>query len=419
MSWSCSRRRFLTYSTATAAGTYVLGKSRVSEAISPAVSPSGADDRVVKPAPSTYFVNRGPGSEEMRWGPVQDYGETVPNDRFYVHNRARPPQIDLGAWRLQLSGDAMVHPRSFSYQDLMALPQVTLRRTLDCGANCRAFFPRLPRSESDRWLPVGFTQWHFGAVGAAEWTGVRLRDVLNAVGLDHATYVRLTGLDDIAAPSGTAHYSQVIPAEKALKDDSLLAFRMNGADLPVDHGYPVRALLSGWGGNTSVKWLGKIEASKQKMPAAGPQDLQLLTGPDYPQPVRPTVGRVRSALELNEDVTLTPGDIRLRGRAWSGAGAIDHVDIAVRKLTAPGRWESAWDAPWRPAKLLSDPEPYMWTRFEVDWPGATPGQYQVMSRASDDAGNTQPRPEDVPWNQHGLGYYGHAPLDVVVLPDRS
>ena len=104
----------------------------------------------------------------MKFGPVKDYGDTVPNERFYVHSRAQPPRIDAeNGWRLDIAGDAIGRPRGITYAELLAMPQVTLRRTLDCGANCRSFFPALP-NKGTGWLPMGFTQWHFGAVGAAE-----------------------------------------------------------------------------------------------------------------------------------------------------------------------------------------------------------------------------------------------------------
>jgi DMSO/TMAO reductase YedYZ molybdopterin-dependent catalytic subunit len=410
-----SRRGFLVSSAAGAVGAFVLGGAPAGAGM--IVGPPSAETNlIVQPTPSLYFVSRGSGSAEMKWGPAREYGDTVPNDRLYIHNRARPPDIDRRTWRLKLTGDAITHPRSFTYEELLALPQVTLRRTLDCGANCAAFFPRLPPSGSGgRWLPTGFTQWHFGAVGAAEWTGVRAKDVLAAAGADHPVEMKFTGLDNISYPSGNVHYSQVIPADKVLRDDTLLVYRMNGADLPVDHGYPLRLLTSGWGANTAVKWLGEIEASKHRIPVSGPQANQVLTGPGYPKPVRPTVGRVRSAIEIDENAQgLRPGDLTLHGRAWSGAGAIDRVDVAVEKLVAPGRWVPAM--PWRAAKLLSRPEPFVWVRFEVPWQDVKPGQYRVMSRARDKAGNIQPRQEDVVWNQHALGYNGHAPLNVVVLP---
>jgi DMSO/TMAO reductase YedYZ molybdopterin-dependent catalytic subunit len=210
---TCSRRRFFMYSAAGAAGSFLAG--RVPASADTVVSPVAvATDFVVQPTPSWYFIHRGNGSEEMKWGPVgraapageaHGYGDTTPNDRLYIHNRARPPRIDRRAWRLKVTGDAITRPRSFTYEDLLALPAVTLRRTIDCGANCSAFFPKLPPSGADdRWLPVGYTQWHFGAVGAAEWTGVRARDVLAAAGVDRPLDVKFTGLDISPTPATPA-----------------------------------------------------------------------------------------------------------------------------------------------------------------------------------------------------------------------
>lgn len=419
---SCSRRRFFGYSAAGAAGAFA---ARHASAASGADTPQAAarTDFVVQATPSWYFTHRENGSEEMRWGPAgraaldgeADEGrEFTPNDRMYIHNRARPPEIDRRTWRLRLTGDALTRPRSFTYDELLAMPHVTLKRTIDCAA----FFPELPPGGADgRWLPVAYTQWHFGAVAAAEWTGVRAKDVLAAAGADSPVEVKFTGLDVIHNPDypgGAAHYSEVLPADRVLKDDTLLVYRVNGQDLPVDHGYPLRLLVSGWGANVFVKWLGEIEASTHRIPVTGPQQNQVLRGPAYPRPYHPTVGRVRSAIEHNPEVTLTPGDITLHGRAWSGAGAIQRVDVTVEKLASPGRWVT--ELPWRQATLLNTPEPYMWVRFEVPWRGVKPGQYRVMSRAKDKAGNVQPRPEDVVWNQHGLGYNGHYPLDLIVVP---
>jgi DMSO/TMAO reductase YedYZ molybdopterin-dependent catalytic subunit len=428
-----SRRRFLACSAvgtaAGTAGTFFVGGAPVGSgtgAPSPSASDDGDSEFVVQPTPSRYFIRRENGSYEMKWGsvgaaalgtPARQHEATIPNDRFFIHNRAHPPTIDVRTWRLSLTGDALARPRSFTSAQLLAMPQVTLHRTLDCGANCAAFFPKLPPSGSgDRWLPEGFTQWHFGAVGAAEWTGVRAKDVLAAAGAEGMADVQFIGLDiisDPSSPGGKAHYSEVIPAETALKDDTLLVYRMNGADLPVDHGYPLRLLCSGWGGNHNVKWLGEIHASKHSIPVAGPAKNQVQTGPHYLTPVRPTVGPVRSAIEHDPEVTLTPGDHTLYGRAWSGAGTIDRVDVTVEKLVKPGQWTTT--LPWHHAKLLTTPEPFMWVRFELPWQGVQPGYYRVMTRARDRAGNVQPRPEDVVWNRRGLGYNGHFPLELIVL----
>jgi DMSO/TMAO reductase YedYZ molybdopterin-dependent catalytic subunit len=430
MALKVSRRRLLAVSAAGAAagaaGLYAI-HGAPTRSITAERSTSEEDEFVAQATPSRYFIRRENGSYEMRWGPVGEaalgapgphYGDTIPNDRSYIHSRSAPPAIDVRTWRLTLSGDALTRPRSFTYAELLAMPAVTVRRTLDCGANCRAFFPKLPPSGAGgRWLPEGFTQWHFGAVTAAEWTGVRAADVLAAAGIHGAVEVEVIGLDDISNPGfpgGTAHYSQVVPADVALADGTLLVYRMNAATLPIDHGYPLRVLFSGWSGNHMVKWLGEIRASRHRIPVTGPARNQVLVGPHYPTPIRPTVGPVRSALEHDPERTLVPGDHTLYGRAWSGAGAIDRVDVSVERLLEPGRW--ATEIPWREARLLNTPEPFMWVRFALQWQDVQPGYYRIMTRARDYAGNIQPRPEDVVWNQHGLGYNGHHPLGLIVDP---
>jgi DMSO/TMAO reductase YedYZ molybdopterin-dependent catalytic subunit len=380
------------------------------------VPPKPAPNYVVQPTPSNYFISRGNGSEEMNFGAAEDYGDYVPNDRMYIHSRAAAPKLDVAAWRLHVGGSAIAEPRSFTYEELRALPSVKLRRVLDCGVNCRAFFPKVSPYKSLKWLPVGWTQWHFGAVGATEWTGVRVKDVLDAAGLGQAADAEFISLDSIATTAGQLPYSQVIAIDKVLADDTLLAYEMAGEPIPIDHGFPLRAIFSGWGGNSAVKWLGRIEVSKDPLPLSHFQRNQVLAGPDYPEEILATVGPVRSALELAENVTVFPGDQTLHGRAWSGAGAIQQVEVCIEREMAPGRWMAVWDPAWRAAKLLHKAEPMMWVRFEIAWKNAEPGHYRLMTRATDDAGRIQPAPEEMVWNQHGLGYNGHAPLELSVSP---
>ncbi|APR82427.1 Putative sulfite oxidase [Minicystis rosea] len=374
---------------------------------------------VVQTTSSEHFTHRGHGAEEMNFGPVAEYGDLVPNERTYIHNRARPPRIDIAAWRLEVTGSAVSKPRSFSYAELLALPQVTLRRTLDCNANCRAFFPKVSPYESLKWMPIGRTQWHFGAVGTSDWTGVRVKDVLDAAGVGRAANAKFTALDSIRVKSRELPYSQVIDIDKVLASDTILAHRMNGDVLPIDHGHPIRALFSGWTGNTAVKWLGSIEVSVEPLPLTYFQENQTIVGPDYRERELLTVGPVRSAPELDEDTTLQPGPQTLHGRAWSGAGAIARVDVCLEQLVAQDRWTPVWSPVWREAKLLSRPEPMVWVRFEVPWDDAEPGRYRLMTRATDTEGRTQPRPEDVVWNEHGVGYNGHAPVELSVVPLRK
>lgn len=381
--------------------------------------PKPPPNYVVQPTPSAYFISRGNGSEEMNFGAAPEYGELVPNDRMYIHSRAAPPPIDLTTWRLHVAGSAVAKPRAFTYDELLAFPAVTCRRVLDCGVNCRAFFPRVSPYQSIKWLPTGWTQWHFGAVGATEWTGLRVKDLLDAVGLGPAANAQFTSLDAVATEAGDLPYSQVIAIDKVLADDTLLAYRMRDEPLPIDHGYPLRAIFSGWGANSAVKWLGRIEVSQEPLPLTHFQRNQVLAGPDYAEPILATVGPVRSAFELAEDITLGPGDRTLHGRAWSGAGAIEQVEVRIDRQVAQDRWAPIWEPGWRSAKLLHAPEPMMWVRFEVTWKDAEPGRYRLMARASDDAGRVQPRPEAMVWNQHAVGYNGHAPLELSVLPQSN
>jgi DMSO/TMAO reductase YedYZ molybdopterin-dependent catalytic subunit len=295
------------------------------------------------------------------------------------------------------------------------MPPVTIVRTLECGANGRRFFPRLAPPDTGTWLPVAGSEWHFGAVGAASWTGVRLLDVLEATGIDHsiARDVLATGLDEI-------QYSHVVPASKACAEDSLLVYAMNGRPLPPDHGYPCRTFFSGWGGNSDVKWLGSIVVSKTSITLPPHQKTQVLMGPDYPKQEVVTVQNVKSAFALDWEATLTlpeNGVIELSGRAWSGAGEIVGVEVCIRQEVERGEWRAVWDPPWQAAELdRSGPDITAWTGFTVEWRDAAVGHYQVMARATDAQGNTQPAPEAVPWNQYGLLYNGHVGYPVTVIP---
>lgn len=356
---------------------------------------------VVKPAPAEFFICHGPGSMEMRWGQLYAQGYLVPNERFYVHNRCHPPQVDIQTWRLQVSGSGVANSQSFAYADILGMPSVSIIRTMDCGANGRGFFPRLPPRDEGQWQPIAGTQWQLGGVGTAEWTGVHLRDLLDIAGLaGDARDVLVQSLDSI-------QYSHVIPLDKALADDTLLVYAMNGETLPIDHGYPLRLFCSGWGGNSNVKWVGGVEVSNQPIPLPNSQLQQVLVGPDYPEAIPVTAQNVKSAFELDWDATLAAGPYLLRGRSWSGTGTIVRVEVSLDGART-----------WQPARLREPFLPLSWVRWDLDWE-ARPGYYELMARATDDHGNTQPL--EVPWNQYGLLYGGVVshPVTVIAGKDRA
>ena len=220
-----------------------------------------------------------------------------------------------------------------------------------------------------------------GAVGAVEWEGVRLKDVFTRLGVrPDAVDVLAAGLDPSYVDKGTDYGAvrRPFPIAKAY-DDALLAWGLNGQDLLPDHGYPLRLVLPGWVGIASIKWLGSLEISTQRLTSPWNTKWYRMTGGDFPEDSPPlTVLPVRSAWELPETAGLpAEGGRLLHGRAWSGAGRIRDVQVS----TDDG-------ATWRPADLLEHGD--AWSRFQFRWPGARPGERVLLARATDVLGRSQP-----------------------------
>ncbi|MEP7340513.1 MAG: molybdopterin-dependent oxidoreductase [Acidobacteriota bacterium] len=384
---------------------------------------SSNQNLVVKPTPSEYFIYRGAGSREMNWGQIDGSNYFVTNDRFYVHNRSLPPQIDVASWELQVTGPGIaLSPQVITYEDILNLPPVFMIKAMVCGADGRGFYPKLPPVGSPsvgndyvKWRPIAGSEWQYGAMGMAEWTGVLISDVLELAGLkkDVAKSLLIQGLDSV-------EYSHAIPIDKALADDSLLVYKMNGEPLPIDHGYPIRAFISGWGANSNVKWVGGLEVSDKPVTLDNLpkwQKTQILTGPDYPEPVIVTVQNVKSTFELDWNSSLQGGLNLLHGRAWSGTGTIEKVEVKIEKMDEDHKWQPIWDPQWRQSRFVpSEPVlPQSWVRWQIEWE-AEEGYYRLMSKATNNTGETQPAPDEVPWNQSGLLYNGHVGLPVVVTP---
>ena len=206
----------------------------------------------------------------------------------------------------------------------------------------------------------------------------------------------LVGLDADAPEGG---FRRVVTADKAMHPDTLLAYGLNGESLPRDHGFPLRALVPGWVGSTSIKWLGRIVVSRERLWTRNNTTSYVLIGDDYPpdgeadgQPV--TAQTIKSALGLPWPAELARGAHRIHGFAHSPHGAINRVE-----------WSDDGGANWRLARLVEPPSPRSWTRFEFEW-DATPGEHTLTARATDAAGNTQP--DSVPFNEKG--YLFNEPL---------
>lgn len=350
-------------------------------------SPSGTSPFVKDPAP---FVRHPGGVLESRL--EAQHGLITPNRLFFVRNNSgRVTDIDAGTWRLSVRGDAIGAPTDFSYDDIRAMPERSLVCYLECAGNHRSMYELLGGRETSG------TQWGTGAVGNALWTGVALRDVLLAAGITaDAHSVLLVGLDSEAPEGG---FRRVLPAQKALHPDTLLAYGMNGEELPPDHGYPLRAVVPGWVGASSIKWLGRIDVSADQIWTRNNTTSYVLIGDGHPpdgpaegQPVTTQV--VNSALALGWPAELPAGLHVLRGYAHSPDGPISGV-----------QWSTDGGATWRDAALTTPQPEYSWVQFAFDWE-ATPGDHTLMTRATDAAGNTQP--DAVPFN--AKGYLFNQPL---------
>ncbi|MGH7561221.1 MAG: sulfite oxidase [Gemmatimonadales bacterium] len=362
----------------------------------PEASPSAAAPAAAPPPPQPWVKDpapfiRHPTNLETRLENLP--GLLTPNELFFVRNHASTPRLDAAAWRLRVDGDGVERPFDLSYDDLMRLPSRSVVAYLECAGNGRKFFAEIGGKAATG------GQWATGAVGCAEWTGVPLALVLERAGVRRgAVDVLLHGLDE-------AKFSRPMPLARAREDDTLLAFAMNGAPLPPDHGFPVRALVPGWVGSNSVKWLGRIEVSMSRVWVKTNTASYVLVGEQWPADrYKPALGapvtrlNVKSALALPRPGRLAAGVQRLRGFAHAPSG-IARVE-----------WSPDGGTTWKAARL--DPAPGLaWNRFDFEW-NAVPGEHRILTRATDRQGNRQP--SSVPWNEQGYLFNAALPHSVTV-----
>jgi DMSO/TMAO reductase YedYZ molybdopterin-dependent catalytic subunit len=345
---------------------------------------------IVKPLPPEWFVNFG-SNAEMRWDAAGNQGYTIANERFFVRDHTSTPLVDAKSWRLQVFGSGLRgRPLELTYDDLARLPRRTITSFIECAGNGRSLFA------AQQGTPAAGTQWGLGAVGVARWTGVPLAAVLERAGIRRdAVDVMPYGLDPTVVSGGVdqGHVRRPLPVAKAWRD-ALLAFEMNGATLPPDHGFPARLVVPGWVGIASIKWVGQLEVSAQPLFSPWNTTSYRLTGPSYPPDQPPlTTQEVKSAFELAFGAEL-PSRRRttLRGRSWSGHGPIRRVEVS----TDGG-------ARWRSARLRGPNLPGAWVRWELDWTPPAPGDYELLARATDATGVTQP--DTVPFNDGGYLFW--------------
>jgi DMSO/TMAO reductase YedYZ molybdopterin-dependent catalytic subunit len=307
------------------------------------------------------------------------------------------PSVDPETWRLTVDG-LVERPLELTLGELRGRPPHEVVATMECAGNGRVKLE--PHVVSQPWL--------LEAVGTGRWAGVSLRDLLGEAGVaESAREVLFTGLDRGIENGEEQWFQRSLPLAEALREDVILAYDLNGAPLPPQHGFPLRLLVPGWYGMTNVKWLTRISAIGE--PFRGYQQAhsyRLRLDPDEPGEPLARI-RPRALLEppgipefMTRERTITLGPCRLAGRAWSGHAPIAEVDVSVDG----GR-------SWAPASLEpAELGPWAWRRFTFDWAPSAPGRYELCCRARDEAGNAQPG--ESAWNVGG--YANNAVQRIVV-----
>jgi DMSO/TMAO reductase YedYZ molybdopterin-dependent catalytic subunit len=317
--------------------------------------------------------------------PAMTGGLVVPNARFYIRNHFGVPRLDPASWRLEVGGSVR-RRLSLDLDRVRAMPSVTAVVTLECAGNGRAGL----------WPPVPGEQWGLGAVSTAEWTGVPLTELLDRAGVRAtAREVIFRGADcgQVGGHGGRVRFERSLPIAQLGQAGAMLAYAMNSEELPAAHGYPLRLVVPGWYAVASVKWLTGIDLTDR--PFRG--HFQTDRYHTYGNPL--SLQRVRSLItEPAHGGTAEPGDIVIRGLAWSGAAPIAHVEVRIG------------DDPWQPALLAGERHRHSWQRWELPARLTRPGTVTIQARATDQAGCTQPdRPE---WNP--LGYANNAIHQVIL-----
>ena len=311
------------------------------------------------------------------------------------------PVVDPGAWRLTIGG-RVSRPLSLGLDELRARPRSTSPVTMECAGNGRALLSPRPISQP----------WVVEAVGTGEWTGTPLRGLLEECGLlDDAVELVFGGLDRGMEDGVEQAYERSLPVEEALREDVLLAYGLNGLPLPPQHGFPVRLVVPGWYGMTNVKWLAAVTAVAE--PFQGYQQAiayRLLQSED--DPGTPLTRMMPRALMVPPGIPdfmsrrrfVPLGGCGLEGRAWSGWGSIEWVEVSADA----GR-------SWRRAELEPDVSPTAWRGWSYEWRPREPGTYDLCCRARDTAGNEQPL--DPTWNLKGYANNAVQRIPVTVLTD--
>jgi len=316
----------------------------------------------------------------------------TPAGSFFTRSHAPTPRIDRDTWRLEVTG-LVDRTASFTFEELVgSFPRHEVTATMVCAGLRRDEFLSIgPLPGELPWGPEPASNGH--------WAGVRLRDVLQRVGVgSSAKYVEFIGLDRVERHGDIFGFGGSIDLEKALRSEVLLASELNGEPLPPDHGFPLRSVVPGWIGARSVKWLGRIVLSEEPSRnyfQTKAYRFQRTTNPNDIRDV--TSGFALCELPLNavilaptRDEVVPAGPVAVRGWAMGSAGRqLKSIEVSPNA----GR-------DWHPARIAAAPSEWSWTFWDAEFDLA-PGPHILAARASDCSGATQQAAVGDMWNVKG------------------
>tara|TARA_R110002074_G_scaffold197610_10_gene364933 strand:- start:10857 stop:12038 length:1182 start_codon:yes stop_codon:yes gene_type:complete len=310
--------------------------------------------------------------------------KVTPNASMFIRNNGLIPEgIDIKKWSLTIDGESVEKSKTYTLTELQSkFKHYTYQLTLECGGNGRSEFNP----------PAKGNQWTIGAVHCAEWTGVRLRDVLEDAGIkSNAVYIGFHAVDQHLSMDPTKEpISRGCPMPKALQDETILAFKMNGEAIPLAHGYPLRLIAGGWPASVSGKWVNRISIRNKV------HDGQKMTGDAYKVPCNPVapgekvkeedmciiesmpikslITFPKSGAIIKEGKTLS-----IRGHAWAG-------ELEVAKM----EYSIDFGATWTTCEVQKPVNRLAWQHFGAQVKFPKKGYYEVWARATDARGIAQP-----------------------------
>lgn len=308
----------------------------------------------------------------------------TPNSSMFVRNNGLVPEdIDAKTWTLTIDGESVKQKKTYTLDELKSnFEHHTYQLTIECGGNGRAEFDP----------PAKGNQWKVGAVHCASWTGVRLRDVLEDTGIKNdAVYIGFHAIDEhLSKDPNKEAISRGCPMAKALQDETLLAFKMNGEDIPLIHGYPLRLVAGGWPASVSGKWVNRISIRNKV------HDGAKMNGTAYRVPCEPVAPGEKvkdedmciiESMPVKSLITYPKSGamikkgqkLNIRGHAWAGELEVAKVDYSID-----------FGATWKSCNLESPANRLAWQHFSatVDFPQK--GYYEVWAKATDSQGKAQP-----------------------------